>query len=191
MGRHGGAQHRNGEYILLTRTHVVRVNPKGQEVKSFPLGRNYQYCSFEVLPNGNLLLPLYRTRKVAEMTLDGKEVWSAPVLFPTSARRLPNGNVLATSMNYRKVVELNREGERSQEQHRRGYALVRGGSLTLLPSRGGACRFAKREWLAIRLEGQVERVVRQVFTVGQQDQVVPARLGELQHQVAPADLAGH
>lgn len=45
--------------------------------------------------------------------------------------------------------------------------------------------------LAVRLQGQVERVVRQVFAVGQQDQVVPPRLRELEHQVAPADLAGH
>ena len=107
----GARKHRNGEYILLTRTHVVRINPKGQEVKSFALGRNYQYCSFEVLPSGNLLLPLYRTHKVVEMTLDGKQVWSAVVQFPTSARRLPNGNTVATSMNYRKIVELDRTGK--------------------------------------------------------------------------------
>ena len=113
----GARKHRNGEYILLTRTHVMRINHKGQEVKSFPLGRNYQYCSFEVLPNGNLLLPIHRGNlgrgggKVVEMTLDGKEVWSAAVLFPTSVRRLPNGNVVVASMNYRRVVELDRTGK--------------------------------------------------------------------------------
>jgi hypothetical protein len=114
----GARKHRNGEYILLTRNQLVRINRKGEEVKSVAMGRNYQYCSFEVLPNGNLLLPIYRSivggragGKVVEVTLDGKEVWSAPALYPTSARRLPNGNVVVASMNYRKVVELDRTGK--------------------------------------------------------------------------------
>lgn len=107
----GARKHRNGEYILLTRTHVVRVDNNGREVKNFPVGRNYNYSSFEVLPGGNLLLPLSQGHRVVEVTLDGKEVWSAPVRFPTSVQRLPNGNVLAASMNYSRLVEVDRSGK--------------------------------------------------------------------------------
>ncbi|HKB40682.1 MAG TPA: hypothetical protein VKD72_29925 [Gemmataceae bacterium] len=107
----GARKHRNGEYILLTRTHVVRVDNKGQEVKSFPIGRTYNWSSFDVLPNGNLLVPLNRNNRVVEYTLDGKDVWHAEVPFPTSARRLPNGNTVAASMNFQRVTEIDRNGK--------------------------------------------------------------------------------
>jgi hypothetical protein len=113
----GARKHRNGEYVLLTRTHIVRVDNKGQEVKSFVIGRTYNWSSFDVLPNGNLLVPLNRNNRVVEYTLDGKEVWSAEVPFPTSARRLPNGNTVAASMNFQRVTEVNRAGKQvSQTQ---------------------------------------------------------------------------
>ena len=106
----GARKHRNGEYILLTRMQVVRVKD-GKEIGSFNIGRNYNYTSFEILPNGNLLIPLNRTNRVVEYTLDGKEKWSAAVTFPTSARRLPNGNVVAASMNYQRIIEVGRDGK--------------------------------------------------------------------------------
>jgi hypothetical protein len=107
----GARKHRNGEYVLLTRTHVVRIDNKAQEVKSFPIGRTYNWSSFDVLPNGNLLVPLNRNKRVVEYTMEGKEVWSAEVPFPTSARRLPNGNTVAASMNFQRVTELDRAGK--------------------------------------------------------------------------------
>jgi HEAT repeat protein len=107
----GARKHRNGEYILLTRMQLVRIDGKGKELGSFNIGRNYNYSSFEILPNGNLLLPLNRTNRVVEYTLDGKEQWSAAVTFPTSARRLPNGNVIVASMNYQRVIEVGRDGK--------------------------------------------------------------------------------
>ena len=113
-------KHRNGEYILVTRTHLVRLDAKGKEVGSFAIGRTFNYCSFDILPNGNLLLPLHRLNKVAEYTLTGKEVWSARVPFATSARRLPNGNVLAVSMNDQRVVELGKDGKTVSQQLLRG-----------------------------------------------------------------------
>ncbi|MBI1917111.1 MAG: HEAT repeat domain-containing protein [Planctomycetes bacterium] len=113
----GARKHRNGEYVLLTRTHVVRIDNKAQEVKSFPIGRTYNWSSFDLLANGNLLLPLNRVNRVVEYTLEGKEVWSAEVPFPTSARRLPNGNTVAASMNFQRVTEVDRAGKQvSQTQ---------------------------------------------------------------------------
>src|SRR5262249_40895204 len=50
----GARKHPNGEYILLTRMQLVRVDAKGKEVGNFNIGRNYNYSSFEILPNGNL-----------------------------------------------------------------------------------------------------------------------------------------
>jgi HEAT repeat protein len=104
-------KHRNGEYIMLTRTHMVRINGEGKEVGSWAIGRNFNYGSFDILPNGNVLIPLSRNNKVVEYKLDGTEVWSANINFPTSVQRLPNGNTLVTSMNYRTITELDKAGK--------------------------------------------------------------------------------
>lgn len=107
----GARKHRNGEYLLLTQTQMVRVNGEGKEIGSWQIGRNFNYGAFDILANGNVLVPLTRTNKVVEYKLDGTEVWSAAVNFPTSVQRLPNGNTLVTSMNYRTLTELDKAGK--------------------------------------------------------------------------------
>lgn len=104
-------KHRNGEYILLTRTHIVRINAQGKENGSWGIGRNYNYGTFDILPNGNILVPLTTGKRVVEYKLDGTEVWSVQVNFPTGAQKLPNGNVLVTSMNYRTISEYDKTGK--------------------------------------------------------------------------------
>jgi hypothetical protein len=104
-------KHRNGEYILLTRMELVRVNAQGKETGKWAIGRNYSYGTFDVLANGNVLLPLTRNNKVVEYKLDGTEVWSATVNWPTSVQRLPNGNTLVTSMNSRSITEFDKAGK--------------------------------------------------------------------------------
>lgn len=106
----GARKHPNGEYILLTRAQIVRIDKTGKEVKAFNHGQAYNYTSMDILPNGNLLVPQHRVNKVTEYTLDGAEKWSGNVMWPTSAQRLPNGNTLVASMNQRKLVELDKDG---------------------------------------------------------------------------------
>lgn len=106
-----GKKHRNGEYILMTQSNIIRINAKGEEAGTWAIGRNYSYTSFDILPNGNILVPLTRNSRVVEYTIDGKEVWSGNVNYPTGVQRLPNGNTLVTSMNYRTLTELDRTGK--------------------------------------------------------------------------------
>jgi hypothetical protein len=120
-------KHRNGEYILFTQMALVRVNAQGKEVGSFPIGRTYTYSSFDILPNGNVLLPMTRTNKVVEYKLDGTEVSSITSNFPTGVQRLPNGNTLVTSMNYRTIIEYDKTGKQVTQTQVQGnpYAAVR------------------------------------------------------------------
>jgi hypothetical protein len=104
-------KHRNGEYLLMTQTGLIRVNAQGKEVGSIPVARNFSYGTFDILPNGNVLLPLTRQNKVVEYKLDGTEVWSVTSNYPTSVQRLPNGNTLVTSMNYRTITEFDKAGK--------------------------------------------------------------------------------
>jgi hypothetical protein len=107
----GARKHSNGEYLLLTRTQLIRINAKGQQTGAFNIGNIYTWSSFQVLPNGNVLLPISARNEVAEFTLAGKKVWSGSVPYPTSVQRLPNGNTVATSMGQRRVIELDRTGK--------------------------------------------------------------------------------
>jgi HEAT repeat protein len=101
----------NGEILLLTRNQIVRLDATGKEVGSFNVGMVYTYSWFDVLPNGNVLIPVHQANKVIEYDRTGKEVWSAPATYPTCVQRLPNGNTLVTSMSTRKVLELDRTGK--------------------------------------------------------------------------------
>lgn len=105
---------RNGEVAIITNQgQYVRMNPRTQrETASFHVGQlGNLFGNFEVLPNGNVLVPLYQQHMVIEYNPQGKEVWRAPVQLPTSAQRLPNGNTLIASMNTRRVIEVNPQGQ--------------------------------------------------------------------------------
>jgi hypothetical protein len=57
------------------------------------------------------VVPVYSFNKVTEYDGNGKEVWTAAVTQPVSAKRLPNGNTLVSSLNPPKVIELDRAGK--------------------------------------------------------------------------------
>ncbi len=74
-----------------------------------------------MLPNDHVVIPVYSFNKVSEFDGNGKEVWTASITQPVSAKRLPNGNTLVSSLNPPKVVELDRAGKvvwESKEQFR-------------------------------------------------------------------------
>jgi hypothetical protein len=104
---------RNGNIVVVTNTGVcMTLDPKGQQIGSFKAGPVYTMGGgIDLLPSGRILIPEYRTNRVAEYAPDGKLTWQASVRFPTSASRLPNGNTLVVSMVEQRVVELNRSGD--------------------------------------------------------------------------------
>jgi HEAT repeat protein len=97
------------------------LDSSGKELKSFPVGPVQNYCSFQVLPNGGVLVPLSGSNQVAEFNSQGKEVWKAHVQRPTCAVRLPNGHTLASCRDFQLVVELDRAGKEIWQYRSSGY----------------------------------------------------------------------
>jgi hypothetical protein len=110
-----GQKLRNGDVVFITAQGILtRLDPKNNNkvLKSFNIGQlGSQFGNFEVLPNGNYLVPVYGNQRVVEFDPNGKQVWSANIQNPTSAQRLPNGNTLVSSQVTRRVVELDRNGQ--------------------------------------------------------------------------------
>jgi hypothetical protein len=104
----------NGEVVFITSSgELTRLDPRtNKTLVSFNVGRlDSQYGSFEVLPNGNYLVPVCgTTHRVVEFDPKGKQVWSAAVQWPTSVQRLPNGNTLVGSQVGRCVLVVDRTG---------------------------------------------------------------------------------
>jgi hypothetical protein len=105
---------KNGEVVLITINGLlVRLDAKNgnKELASFNVGRpNILFGGFDVMPNGNLLVPDTNQNRVAELTPDGKEVRKWTVQQPSAVVRLPNGNILVSSYNSQRVSELDRGG---------------------------------------------------------------------------------
>ncbi|MFN4260394.1 MAG: PQQ-binding-like beta-propeller repeat protein [Gemmataceae bacterium] len=103
---------RNGEYVFVTTNGLyIRLNARGQEVKSFPIGRVQNYSTIDMTPTGHVIIPLTSENRVVEYDGEGRLLWSVDFQFPTSAMRLPSGNTLLSSMNTQRVVEINRRGQ--------------------------------------------------------------------------------
>jgi HEAT repeat protein len=104
---------RNGEVVFITNQGTLtRLDPKTQKVlKTFEVGQiGNIFGSIDVLPNGNVLVPLYGNHRVVEFDAQGKTVWQAQVQTPTSVTRLPNGRTLVSSVNTRRLSEFDRNG---------------------------------------------------------------------------------
>jgi hypothetical protein len=117
---------RNGQILFLTRTGILtRLDATGKEIKSFPVGGRTSVAGihFDVLPNGNVLVPLYSNNKVVELDPDGKTVWSIDVPQPASVQKLPNGNVLVADRLSPVVTEIDRDGKVVRELKCEGRAM--------------------------------------------------------------------
>ncbi len=110
---------RNGDIaVVLTsantgETRFVRLDAKGNELKSFPVNVRTSGGRIDVLPNGHVIVPENSTGRVVELDADGKEVWKIEMLDrPIMALRLANGNTLITSMSESiGAVEFDRTGK--------------------------------------------------------------------------------
>lgn len=94
--------------IVNTTTGVTEkefVIPTGK-----PANTHGQFRRARITPAGTLLTAHMDHDKVAEYDMEGKEIWSLPVLSPWAAVRLKSGNTLVTS-NKCFVREVNPKGE--------------------------------------------------------------------------------
>ncbi len=106
---------RNGQTVLVDyRGLCVHLDESGREVKRFTVGSTGLSAigtHVDILPSGNIVVPQYSQNRVVEFDANGKQVWQAESLRPTSAVRLPNGHTLVTSRYSRNVDELDRDGK--------------------------------------------------------------------------------
>src|SRR5262249_47913592 len=92
-----------------TSQRYIRLARDGKELKeqrTFEADVRTNGGRIEVLPNGNVLVPLKDSNKVIEYDADGKVVWEATAEEPIAAVRLPNGHTLVTTLNQRRAIEL-------------------------------------------------------------------------------------
>jgi hypothetical protein len=108
---------RNGDIALVVSdggaaTRFVRLDPKGREMKSFPVNVRTSGGRIDVLPNGHVIVPENMNGRVVELDADGKTVWEVAIDRPIMALRLTNGNTLVTSMSEAVgAVEFDRAGK--------------------------------------------------------------------------------
>ena len=70
-----------------------------------------QFRHVRMTGNGTIMVGLFAEKKVVELTLDGKEVWSVSASSPWSAVRLHNGNTLISGDGEGYTREVNMKGE--------------------------------------------------------------------------------
>ena len=105
---------RDGQIVFVANGgQAIRLDANGKQVRTFPVNYQHQFGGIDVLRNGHLLVPQINLGKVVEFDLEGKAVWSADVLNPTSAQRLPNGNTLVASFNHSRLFEVDRAGKKN------------------------------------------------------------------------------
>ena len=113
---------RDGQYVLVSNQGlIVRIDHAGKEVKNFRV-QGVSNFGNELLPNGNVLIPLAWQNKVTEYDPEGKVVWEANVMQPMAVNRLPNGNTLIASQQWpAKLYELDRTGKQVAETTLQSY----------------------------------------------------------------------
>jgi HEAT repeat protein len=112
---------RDGTFSCLTADGLyVRLDAAGKEVSRFSTEAQ-NYCGFDVLPGGRVLVPQEGKNQVVEFSAEGKPVWIAAVPRPVSAMRLSTGNVLVASRDTQRIIELDAAGRTVREFRSSGY----------------------------------------------------------------------
>jgi HEAT repeat protein len=103
---------RDGQIVMVTNSGCVRLDASGKELRSFPLPNGVGSSYVEILPRGNVLIPVPWMNKLTEYDAEGKVVWEGDAPQPMGGFRLPNGNTLIpTQMWPAKVVEIDKAGK--------------------------------------------------------------------------------
>jgi HEAT repeat protein len=87
------------------------LDATGTELKSFRIEGFGNYCGFDVLPGGGILVPQTAGNEVVEYDPEGRISWKASVERPSGVERLPGGNTLVACRDAQQVVELDRAGK--------------------------------------------------------------------------------
>lgn len=125
---HWGRALPDGNYVYLhSKGFMAVVTPAGKQVKYMGLQDVTSWGSFEVLPDGRLLVCQHDGNRVVEMDWDGKIQWDVAIGSPNRAVRIPGGNTLISNGNQHRVVEVDREGKTvwSTKTDGRPFGLVR------------------------------------------------------------------
>jgi outer membrane protein assembly factor BamB len=104
---------KNGDIVAITaQGQIIQMDSKtGQQKHAVQTQTLGNWCSVEMMPNGNYLVASMSTNNVKEVDRKtGQEVWSKPFPGAFRATRLPNGNVLVASMTSKQVAEIDRGG---------------------------------------------------------------------------------
>jgi hypothetical protein len=104
---------KNGVIVAITaQGQIIELDAKtGQQKHMTQTLTQGNWCSVELMPNGNYLVASMATNSVREVSRNnGQDVWSKPFPGAFRATRLPNGNVLAASMTTKQVAEIDRAG---------------------------------------------------------------------------------
>jgi HEAT repeat protein len=103
---------RKGTIVAITaQGQIIELDPKtGKQNPPIATGSNGNWCSVELLPNGNYLVATMANNRVRELDPQGQEVWGFTYQGVFRATRLPTGNFLVTSMTSRRVAEVDRTG---------------------------------------------------------------------------------
>jgi hypothetical protein len=104
---------RNGNIVAITaQGRIIEMDSAtGKQLHSLTTNTLGNWCSVELMSNGNYLVASMSTNSVRELDRKtGQEVWSKQFMGAFRATRLPNGNVLVASMTTREVAEFDRAG---------------------------------------------------------------------------------
>jgi len=106
---------REGHLLCLTNQGVCfRLDATGKELKRYQL-QGISNFGNALLDHGGAIVPIAWQNRVVEYDRDGRVVWDAQVMQPTSACRLANGNTLVATQQGPRLVELDRKGKQVAE----------------------------------------------------------------------------
>jgi hypothetical protein len=125
---HWGRVLPDGNYVYLhSKGFMAILSPAGKQLKYMGLSDVTTWGSFEILPDGRLLVCQHDGNRVVEMDWDGKVQWDVDVRSPNCAVRIPGGKTLISSGRDHRVIEVDREGKTvwSTRTEGRPFAVVR------------------------------------------------------------------
>jgi HEAT repeat protein len=111
------ARVRDGSLVCLSANGTCfRVDPRGQETRSFRIPSGVSQYGNDILPDGSLLIPIPWQNKVMEYDREGKQVRESMATQPMAVRRLPNGGLLYSTQQWPpKLIEMDRSGKTIQD----------------------------------------------------------------------------
>jgi HEAT repeat protein len=108
----------DGKIMVLSNTaQYQRLDRRGKELTRCMIPNGLSQYANEILPSGNVLIPMTWQNQVMEYTSEGKLVNTFNVQMPSCACRLPRGNTLVGMQNVipARVVELDPKGKQVGE----------------------------------------------------------------------------